>query len=181
MQNYLLAVLIVILTPIIIEDFRHRHISLIWILGLVLIALIQQFYTGISLSNIAINTLINFGIIILNYGILTLYFSIRNGKVINIKNEHLGIGDIAFLLAAALIFSPFNFICFLLTSLLFALAFTLFARLLFPNKFSTIPLAGLQALFLAFILLTIFFNNRNWETNNDELTLSLILKYAGIS
>jgi hypothetical protein len=181
MQNYLLAILIVILAPIVIEDFRHRQISLAWILGVLLIAIFQQLNTDLSSLNIATNTIINLGIILLNYVILTLYFSIRNRKIINIKNEYLGIGDIAFLLSAAFLFSPINFICFLLCSLIFTLVFTLFTRLFFPNKLSTIPLAGLQAFFLAIILLVMFFNYKNWKTNNDEFTLSMIFNYAGIS
>ena len=181
MENYLLAVLIVILTPIVIEDFRHRQISLVWILGVLLIAIFQQLNTDLSLLSIATNTMINLGIIVFNYFILTLYFSIRNRKFINIKNEYLGIGDIAFLLSAAFLFSPVNFICFLLCSLIFTLVFTLFMRLFFPDKFSTIPLAGLQAFFLAIILLVMFLNDKNWKTNDDELTLSMIFNYAGIS
>lgn len=180
MQTYLLPVLIVILIPIIIEDFRHRKISLLWILIITALAIIRQLFTKISLSDILLNTLINFCIIAVNYGILTLYFSLRNKRLINLSNEYLGVGDLAFFISVAFLFSPVNFICFLLFSLLFTLLFALFARSFLSSKFTAIPLAGLQALFLVCILTAIFFNAKNWEPNNDELTLVTILNYVGI-
>ena len=181
MQNYLIGLLLIILTPIIIEDFRHRKISVLWIAGIIVTAVFQQLYSNVTFSSFLINSLFNLLIILVNYVVLTLYFSWRNKKFIDIRTQYLGIGDVAFLFSVAFLLSPVNFICFLLSSLIFSLVFALVGKLLLPTKFSTIPLAGLQALFLAFTILVVSFQDKNWLINNDEFTLSIILSYAGIS
>jgi membrane protein CcdC involved in cytochrome C biogenesis len=102
-------------------------------------------------------------------------------KLVNINDEQIGIGDIAFLITIAFLFSPVNFILFLLLSLTFSLLFVMTSRFILPNKFKTIPLAGLQAVFLLGLLITILLVNKNWNTNNDEQTVVVLLDYVGIN
>lgn len=175
MQTLFLITLILILIPIIVEDFQHRKISLAWPLGLIAISLVIQAVSPLTVREIAGNILINFAIVILNYGLLTLYFSFRNGRLINISNEYLGTGDIVFLISVSFLFSPLNFVIFLLVSLIF----TLSAWIPFIKSTKTIPLAGLQALFLSLQLLALFFISQQWKVNNDQFTLTLLLNIIG--
>lgn len=180
MQNILLAILIVMLIPIVIEDFRFRRISLVWLIGIFITATILQINSGLAFLTITKNVVLNLSIIAVNYLVLTIYFSFKNKRLINIQNQYLGIGDTIFIVSLSFLFSPLNFVCFLVFSLFFTLLFTLFVRLASPEKFKTIPLAGLQALLLFFIITTLFGKSKIWEINSDEFTLNILLKYIGL-
>ena len=179
MQNLLFFILLIILTLIVIEDFRFRKISLIWLVVILIISILLQLNTNLHLYDIAANTFLNLCIIAVNYGILTLYFSLKNRRLINLGNHYLGIGDLIFLIAVSFLFSPLNFVCFILLSLFFSLLYSLFAKLILPNRFKTIPLAGLQSLFLFLLLTTLLVQDKILEINNDKFTLNMILSYVG--
>ncbi len=179
MQNLLFFILAIVLIPVIIEDFRFREISLIWLVVILITSSLLQLNTNLHLYDIATNTFLNLCIISVNYGILTLYFSLKNRRLINLGTDYLGIGDLIFLIAVSFLFSPLNFVCFILLSLFFTLLYTLFAKLILPGKFKTIPLAGLQSMFLILLLTTLFVQDKVWEINNDKFTLNMILLYVG--
>lgn len=179
MQKLLSLILIIILIPIIIEDFRSRKISLIWLFGILINSIILQMFTKVSFSDLIFHTSINLCIVAVNYGILTVYFSIKNKKLINLSNYYLGLGDVIFLISVSFLFSPLNFVCFIIFSLFFTLLYTLFARLVSLNKFKTVPLAGLQSLFLILVLTMLLSLNKITEINNDQFTSSMILTHVG--
>ena len=178
MQKLLLLILITILIPIIVEDFKYRKISLIWLTSILITGVLIQMTTDVQFYYIVSNTFVNLCIVAINYGILFLYFSIKNKRIINLGNHYLGIGDLFFLISVSFLFSPLNFICFILFSLFFSLTFSLFAKLILSNKFKTIPLAGLQSLCLILLLTTLLSQNKVPEINNDKFTLSIILTYV---
>lgn len=179
MQNLLFFILIIILIPVVIEDFRFRKISLIWLVIILITSALFQLNTNLHVYDIAANIFLNLCIIAINYGILTLYFSLKNKRFINLGNQYLGIGDLIFLIAVSFLFSPLNFVCFVLFSLFFSLLYSLFVKLIFPDKFKTIPLAGLQSLFLFILLTTLFIQDKILGINNDQYTLNMILSYVG--
>ncbi len=80
--------------------------------------------------------------------VLTVYFSLKNKKITNITNRHLGLGDILFFIPLSGLFSLWNIIIFLLTILLVSI----FAALLLPKHRQNIPLAGIFAIGLIIVL-----------------------------
>jgi hypothetical protein len=181
MLNLIISLIAIPLIPVIIEDFRHRHISIVWLVFFVVCTLIYQLNTSISFSEFVVNSVINFLFILVHYIILTAYFSIKDKKIVDLKKKYLGAGDIFFLISVSFLFSPVNFICFFLLSLVFSLLFTAVGKLFMPGKLVTIPLAGLQALFLIFILIFTFFGNKKVDINNDQFMIKLLTEYAGIN
>jgi hypothetical protein len=71
-------------------------------------------------------------------------------------------------------FSPVNFILFFIGSLLLSLIFSGFIKLLFVNKYSHIPLAGIMAfLLIPLFIFSIFYTKVCYS---DEHVISLITK-----
>lgn len=179
MQKLLLSILIIVLILVVVEDFRFRKVSLLWLIVILITSFLLQLNTNLHLHNIAANTFLNLCTIAVNYVILTLYFSLKNRRLINLGNHYLGTGDLIFLIAVSFLFSPLNFVCFILLSLFFTLFYSLFAKLILKDKFKTIPLAGLQSMFLILLLTILFTQNKISEVNNDQFALTTLLTYVG--
>jgi len=97
---------------------------------------------------------INCGFLLLQFAVLRTWFFIRKKDGRGFVDHVIGKGDLFFLLASACFFSPVNFILFYLFSLLFSLVLYLLASR-WPgsgSRWSTVPLAGLQAGFLLLCL-----------------------------
>ncbi len=137
------------------QDFRSRAISWIYF------PLLFGFSSALGIHDQGLwlmlqNLLYIFLFVILQLILVTIYFSIREGRIINIVNEYLGIGDILFLLALSPIFTLSHFIVFVVSSLCLTLIVFSILRLSQLKRKSTIPLAG----FLAVILIIFFLTNR---------------------
>ena len=122
------------------QDFKERAISW-WTLPLLLA--FSFFLDNRGIKSTLIETGINMGFIFINLIVVTLYFSIKESKLVNIVNTKLGIGDILFFFSCCFIFSLPNFVLFFLFSLVFAVFLTLVARKLISNN--SVPLAGIMA------------------------------------
>lgn len=86
---------------------------------------------------------------------LWIYFSIKNRGAINITNDYLGWGDILFLIVITFYFSPGNYVLFYIGSLILVLIYVVLTRGSEEKKNSKhIPLAGLQAILLALLMVT---------------------------
>ena len=169
MAALLLLLTGITLSLIALQDFRSRAVSgflfpLLAVCGLGL-AIIELRSVWLAMQYI----LFNGGFLLLQFVLLKAWFVLRKkGKSVLIDHA-IGRGDIFFLLAAGCFFSPFNFILFYLLSLLFALAIALAVRgwPVLAARWSTIPLAGLQAGFLLIclslhLLLKQPLTNDNW-------------------
>nr|WP_162989044.1 hypothetical protein [Pedobacter schmidteae] len=140
------AILGLILIGMGIQDFKFRAIS--WYLFPLLTGCLLLINPSFSINA----CLINLGFIAFVFVLLTGWFSLREGSMVNLTQRHLGIGDILFLLCLAFFFSPVNFFLFYLSSLLLvAIGTGLYLILAKPENFS-IPLAGLQGLVLIVML-----------------------------
>lgn len=178
MQKIFFFILISALFLIVVEDFRDRKISLVWLIGISVSAFFVQINAVRSFAGLAVNIFTNLSIIAIIYLCLFMYFSLKHKRLINLGNHYIGWGDFVFLITIAFLFSPINFLCFILSSLLFSLVYSFFAKLILSEKFKTIPLAGLQSLFLIIILAILFKENKIGNINNDQFTLSMILNYV---
>lgn len=154
-MHYLLVIgLLGILGVSAFQDFRYRAIS--WINFPLLFALcIMLGILDQGLWHMLYNLLYIFLFVVLQLLLVTLYFSIRKARIINIVNNYLGIGDILFLLAISPIFTLSHFIVFVVFSLCLTLILFSIIELLKLKRKPTIPLAG----FLAAILIVLFLTN----------------------
>ncbi|MDB5134663.1 MAG: hypothetical protein JWP37_1266 [Mucilaginibacter sp.] len=119
--------------------------------------------------------LINLGFVIVQLFILTIYFSIKNKKWINVTSQLLGWGDILFLLSIAVYLSVLNFLFFYITSLVGILALWLTWQVVSAKKNKYIPLAGLQSLiFIVFLASDWWY--RSFDLTDDTWLLNLITK-----
>jgi hypothetical protein len=107
--------------------------------------------------------------------LVTIYFSIRNRKLINITAGLLGLGDVLFILSIAFYLSVFNFLFFYIASLIAVLVCWLVWQVAAPQKNKHIPLAGLQALLFAFFLLGDWWLG-DWRLTDDTWLLNLIAR-----
>lgn len=160
---------IVILLFLAYQDVRSRGVS--WILFPVLFLLfllktLQVKSVSQMLTYFGLNILMLLAVLAL----LTLYFFIREGKIQNIVDRYLGLGDICFWLVSAVCFAPVNFVLFFLASLILSLIIHLIVSQI--QKDQTVPLAGYQSLCL--IVLVVFSNiyssgslllSENWFIN----------------
>ena len=84
---------------------------------------------------------------------LWVYFSLKDKNCYNIVNRKLGLGDILFLVSVVFYLSPLNYVGFYITSLILTLCYVGVVNLLKKNVVE-IPLAGLQAICLAILLIS---------------------------
>lgn len=138
---------IAVLGSIVYQDFKNRSVD-IFSLGLFILlslafSIIQNTFVGTL--KMASLPLIFIGFQIL---ILTLFFSIKEKKIVSIIDTKLGLGDIVFWLGLAFHFSLIHFIVFFVFSLTFTLIISV------AKKLETIPLAGGQGIFLILFLIS---------------------------
>lgn len=166
------VLLVLLLLFLFYQDLRYRAVY--WFLFPVLLILIMLIAKQqISLQQILINSLYSLAFILIQLFLLSLYFSFKHKKIIDITTHHLGWGDILFLLVVAFYFSPLNYIAFYVASLATVLLLSLVLMVKERTATLKIPLAGLQALFFLFIALA------DWTTNflnfqDDTLIINLM-------
>lgn len=143
--EFIIALLIIlVLAGIAFQDLRLRAIHWLWLPALAGLFL----WDGLLHADLNI-VLQNFGynmaFLVLQFAVLTLWFSLKEGRFSNIVDRYLGLGDVLFFVAIALAFSVHNFIIVFTCALLFSLVSYLIYILVKPNANKHIPLAGLMA------------------------------------
>lgn len=160
------------LVGVIFQDFKSRQIYWFWP-PLLFAVFFMESYQRLSFNELLQNIGINSLFIVVNLLMVSLYFSAKERKWINIFKQHFGWGDFLFLLAITPIFSPLNFVLFfvislILIGLLHAILIT-FGQLVI----TTVPLAGwLSVLLVIALLLNAFLFNIN--PLNDDLLINYI-------
>ena len=126
---------------------RYRGVSwYLFPLGLVL--LLISTWSGREPGVFWLDMVLNTGFLAFQLALLTVYFAWKRVSFRQLWNEYMGIGDVLFFLMLAIVL-PFPFFpVFMIASLLLS---TLLGIIVFRR--STVPLAGLQALFLLVFLL----------------------------
>ncbi len=137
---------------IVYQDFKHRYISA-WVLVLLLGLAITLGIQSIGLVDTLKNALFNCAFLSLQLIIVSIYFSIKSKKWVNITSEQIGWGDILFFLPLACFLGPVWFLFFYMISLVLILCFYLILKITFTQNEETIPLAGGQALCLIVLVL----------------------------
>ena len=178
MPLLLFLLTVVTLFIIAVQDFRSRTVSwflfpLLEVCGF-LLAIVESKSLFLAGRYLTINSIF----LLLQFAVLKGWFMLRAKRGVGptpFVDHVIGKGDIFFLLASGCFFSPVNFIFFYLSSLLFALAVYLLVRCWPTRKtrWSTVPLAGLQAGFL-FLYLPLHFLLRIPFTDDNWITLKLL-------
>jgi hypothetical protein len=145
--NYFLAIFYSFsLSAIVFQDFKYRHIRLINIIVLLLTSVI---WVSVILSPaIAIeNVLYNFIFLFSQWFCVSLFYSIKHSKWVNINDTMIGWGDWLFLLSIAPLFNIVVFVLFYISSFIISLlSFLIYSKLINKNYNQTVPLAGIVAL-----------------------------------
>ena len=137
---FIQLLILLMLATVAFQDYRYRGVSWFLFPLLVIAALIglwQDKNLYVFMPLMMINLVFVF---VLLFG-LTLYFSLKNRKVVHIADVYLGWGDILFFVVLTVFFSPLNFLMFIVGSLLFV---SLIVTVI-PRLSQNIPLAGIQA------------------------------------
>jgi hypothetical protein len=171
LKTLIAAVLLVIF----LQDLKSRAVYWFLFPSLVILLAYLRFQHSFSWPDWEKSVSINIGFIALQLLFLTLYFSVRNKKLINITNELLGLGDILFLLSISFYLSVLNFLFFYIISLIGALLIWLTWQSLSTKKNKYIPLAGFQSLIFMLFLACDWWL-RSFDLTNDTWLLNLIAK-----
>ena len=172
---FLRLLILAVLLLVFVQDIRNR--SVYWVLFPVLAVLLVLLHSlpHHLLADIWQPVSINIVFLLFQFLIISVYFSIKNRRWINITDGLLGWGDILLLLSIAFYLSALNFLLFYIVSLTISLLIWLFWQVISEEKNKQIPLAGFQAL-----IFTVFLAGDWWfkyfDLTDDARWLHLIMK-----
>lgn len=144
LKGYVMLVLLLIF----IEDLRHRAVH--WSLFAQL-ALCLGLLGALTLRKRILfdDTVFNLSFIAVQFGVVSLWYSLRARRWVNLLRDRVGPGDLLFLAISTLAFSRFNFILFVLSGLVFSLLAYGLILLLVRRAERTVPTAGALAIYMA--------------------------------
>lgn len=151
MEVYYYLIVLMTCLFISVQDFKFRAVYW-WLFPLLFFALGLLTYDRTGANQVTTNLFANFGFVFLQLLLLSIYFSVKERRLVNIFAHHFGVGDLLFLLSVTVYFSLFNYILFYVTSLIMVIAFTLILNQLVKKTNPKIPLAGEQALLLVLFM-----------------------------
>ena len=153
MDFFFFIFLLVMLLLLSYQDFTYRAISW-WTLPSVLV-LYWSYKQDIGLTSLS-DTLINFGIIGVHWFLISLYFSLKNKRPVNVLDHYIGWGDFLFFVVCAMVLGSLNFVFFLCVSFIVSLLIQLLIMQIKRPVNAQIPLAGIMALLLFSLLVVDF-------------------------
>jgi hypothetical protein len=135
------------------QDFKERKVTALIFFYLAILGGYMH-YTTQYIEMYLFSLVLNFSILLFLILILLVYAKFVMRKKIN---ETIGLGDVLFFGVLALSFPTVSFLILFSSSLIFSLVTFLFLKQ--KIKVKTVPLAGLQGVFLAIVMiLNLFFN-----------------------
>jgi hypothetical protein len=139
---FLHGLILVTLILIAWQDFKERAIYW-WLFLILFITVAQAKVIQYNWQFMLNNLLDNSSFLSIQILCLSLYFSLKEQRWVNIFSRYFGLGDLLFLVGIMPYFTFINYIAFYLLSLLAVMLTCLFFTKGFKAK---IPLAGLQAI-----------------------------------
>ena len=135
-MQYIIAIIFFL---IFIQDVKYRGVH--WAFFPILLAG-SVYY---SFENISINQVVfNFSFLVVLLSSLTIYLSIKEGRLVNVSKGYFSWGDILFLIVVIPLFSFQMYMLFFIVGTILSLAFHLIASMISIQK--TLPYAGYMAL-----------------------------------
>ncbi len=162
---------LIILILIFLQDWKGRAVYWFLFPLLALMLICVRLQHGVVIPELVQSVLLNISFMVVQLIILTLYFSQKRKKWVNITAGLLGLGDILFLLCIAFYLSVLNFLFFYIAILMGVLFLWLTWQAVSKQKNKYIPLAGFQSLiFIVFLagdwwLQAIDLTSDNWLLN----------------
>ena len=151
------------------QDFKYKAVS--WIVFPILFLLsVLSVLQESAFEYVAGQLMLNLIFIAFQLFILTVYFTIKNRKFINIGKNYLGLGDILFFVVLAASFSFLNFVFIYILSLFGIAIIYMLYRIIKKNAAEKIPLAGGMAIVMISCLL---FKNSTVNFNFYDDTYAL--------
>ena len=147
MQSFLVLGLILALLLIAYQDMKLRLIHAFLPVGIFILALTLKWNT-LAWKQWTMSLLF----VVLNLVAVTVYFSLRNRKWVNVFDTLIGWGDVLLLLGLIPLFSFRGYLIFFTGGMIFSLLLFGILRT-FDRKYSTVPLAGHLSIFVIGILL----------------------------
>ncbi|PRY48091.1 hypothetical protein B0I27_11625 [Arcticibacter pallidicorallinus] len=166
-------VLIVWLLLLFAQDMRWRAVYW-WMYPVLTILLILDRLSGVDAFAIMVDTSWNLVFLSVQFLLLSLYFRIKYKTWTNLTREHIGWGDILFLLCLGCYLPPINYLFFYMLSLGVILLFSLLVIAL-KRRSLNIPLAGLQAMIFAVVLMADL-RAKGWDVGETEWFFSYLEK-----
>lgn len=117
------------------------------------ILLIFDRLSGVNSWTMIADAVWNLAFLLVQFMCLSFYFRVKYMRWTNLTREHIGWGDILFLLCLGFYLPPINYLFFYLLSLVGVLFVSVCIMVLRRGQWK-IPLAGLQAMLLAMVILT---------------------------
>jgi len=152
MQVTLFILLISLLIAVVIQDFKNKAIS--WFLiPLLFVGFSIKALLTIEVEEFISYSLINLLLVSINLLGVTILISMKEKKMTNILNTHLGLGDVLFFVVLTVVFSPINFVLFYLLSI--ATTAIIYGGIMWlnaPKEKMLIPLAGAMSIPLISLL-----------------------------
>lgn len=148
--------LCLVLVLIFIQDLRERQVYTIFMISAGALMSFMH-YSATTPYSFYSSILLNLFVIMLVILCLHLYAKHKLNKSLN---QTIGTGDFLFFVVLALGFSSATFLLFFTFSLIFSLLASVFMQ--YRHKDKTVPLAGLQSLFVALSLIFIWFFDLNY-------------------
>jgi hypothetical protein len=156
------------------QDFKTRSITA-WLLPAIGICFLAGEISVLSTDVLFRNAMVNWTLLVLQFFLLWIWISARNGKWISIVDTQIGLGDILLLVCLAPAFSPVNFFLFYTCGAIFALAVALVYRKISVAHDSRIPLAGLLGLPLVLVCALRAFDPTLVLLTNDQWIINILL------
>lgn len=153
------SLLFVILLFMAWQDFKFRAVYW-WLFPLLLMALAVVKVKESNWSSLGNDWLYNGLFLGVQILCLTLYFSIKERRWVNIFKAYFGLGDLLFLCCISVYFSFLNYILFYIVSLFAIILMTLLTQVTAKKTNPKIPLAGWQAMLLLVFLLADRYNGK---------------------
>jgi hypothetical protein len=171
MENFIHYLILIPLIIIVYQDFKQRSISWWTIPLLLIIGGIQSYFINDWQQGLQF-FLVNILFIGFQYLVLTIYFSLKEKRLVQIVNKWIGLGDWLFFIGLATLFSVVHFTMFFIFSIFLILVFFLILKNTILKQVKTIPLAG--AMSLVYILTWLFFFQHWDKFYSDELLYYLL-------
>jgi hypothetical protein len=165
-------IIILLLSLIIYQDFKHRAIH--WFIFPILFLMFLIYgLTRIPLIIYLKDCAFNLFFLLIQMLLLSVYYYLRGLSFKSILNEIMGLADIVLLVSMTFAFSIINFIAFYLSAMIFSLLVWLILQFIPTQKKNLVPLAGLISFYLALIVLVNIFYSQ-FERLNDNYLIHLI-------
>lgn len=163
------ALLLITLAFLAFQDIKYRAISW-WLIPVILLLLgFRLLEQNVFIEDIVFNMSINLLLIMIQLLLVTIYFSLKERRFVNIIDKYLGLGDILFFLSCSVAFKYDMYIMFLLFSFLTAIVVAFFYMKLFKKKTILIPLAGIMSINLILLISIDFLFSINLFLNQTTL------------